>query len=128
MAAERLGRGIPLCLLLSFQEEVDFALAAPGHALPRLGVAAALDTETRSTCHATILGSRASVGSQSPQPHLEDGFVYRQNRPTDTHLAGAAARAPDVSPSQGGSLPHPQPRIPQQTDNSLALARARCYY
>ena len=28
---------------------------------------------------------RASVGSQSPQPHLEDGSVYRQNRPTKPH-------------------------------------------
>ena len=28
-----------------------------------------------------VVGERASVGSQSPQPHLEDGSVYRQNRP-----------------------------------------------
>ena len=33
-------------------------------------------------CHATMPGSRAAVGPQSPQPHLEDGSVYRQNRPT----------------------------------------------
>ena len=30
---------------------------------------------------ATIVVRPASVGSQSPQPHLEDGSVYRQNRP-----------------------------------------------
>ena len=29
-----------------------------------------------------MLGSRASAGLQAAQPHLEDGSVYRQNRPT----------------------------------------------
>ena len=33
-------------------------------------------------CHGIRFGLRASVGPQSPQPHLEDSSAYRQNRPT----------------------------------------------
>ena len=34
-------------------------------------------------CHSSIMvGSRALLGSQSPQPHLEDGSVYRPLWPT----------------------------------------------
>ena len=29
-----------------------------------------------------MLEARDAGGSQSPQPHLKDGSVYRQNRPT----------------------------------------------
>ena len=30
----------------------------------------------------TLMILKASVGSQSPQPHLKSGSAYRQNRPT----------------------------------------------
>ena len=33
---------------------------------------------------ATIVVQPALAGSQIPQPHLEDGSVYRQNRPPTT--------------------------------------------
>ena len=33
---------------------------------------------------------------------------------TDTHAAQAAVHEPDISPGQGGSLAHPQPRVPHK--------------
>ena len=44
-------------------------------------------------CQAITLGSRASIGSQIPQPHLEDGSVYRQNRPTFSEPTFAEAES-----------------------------------
>ena len=33
-------------------------------------------------CRTTISAARTPLGSQSPQPHLEDSSVYRPLRPT----------------------------------------------
>ena len=51
---------------------------------------------------ATIVVQPASVGSQRTQPHLEDGSVYRQNRPT-----GRDSNFPCGSRCRGSQAPQP---------------------